>query len=434
MAAPFSCGVKMHKTDRQRESKDLPNRWAKREETPDNLKNKKKGCLKKIVVAILLLAVISGSFYVGRHSVLSGNGYGTGVNNGSVMRKLSVIEAYVGSLYFNKMDSEDIETGIYRGFISGLNDPYASYYTKEEYQQLLDSDAGSYEGIGISYVKNNDTGYAEIVSVFRGSPSYEAGIEAGDIITVVNGKDVTKMDTQEIATEIKNTKKNKVALTIERDRKKKEYKIKCSVVKIDSVSYKMKKGKIGYIAVSEFLENTGDQFNTAVDQLEKQGMKGLIIDLRDNGGGLLDTCIDMVSRIIPKGKLIVYTKDKKGNKTEYKSESKKTVDVPIVILVNGNTASASEIMTGCLKDYGKAEVVGMKTFGKGIVQNILKLPDGSAVKFTVSKYYTPKGHDIHEKGVKPDVTVKVSDEQMKKAWKSEKLDVQLKKAMEILQK
>ena len=163
-------------------------------------------------------------------------------------------------------------------------------------------------------------------------------------------------------------------------------------------------------------------------------MKSLIIDLRDDGGGLLTTCTNMLSRLVAKDKMLVYTKDKKGKKEEFKSDSGKTVDVPMVVLVNGNTASASEIMTGCLKDYKKATVVGTTTYGKGIVQTILPLTDGSAFKFTIAKYYTPKGTDIHEKGIKPDVEVKLSDKQWKKAQTDEKADKQLKKAIEILKK
>ena len=233
---------------------------------------------------------------------------------------------------------------------------------------------------------------------------------------------------------IRKTKKEnkKVVLTIYRDKKSKDYTVKKSSVQIDTVSYKMKDKKTGYIAVSQFLENTGDQFDKAVTELEKKGMQSLIIDLRDNGGGFLNTCTQMVSRLIAKDKLIVYTKDKEGNKEEFKSDSDKTLNLPVVILVNNNTASASEIMTGCLKDYGKATVVGTKTYGKGIVQNIMPLPDGSAIKFTIAKYYTPNGTDIHKKGIKPDVEVKISDAQWKKAQKDEKADIQLKKAMELL--
>lgn len=395
-------------------------------------KRKKKGCLRTFLIAIVCVLALGGSFLLGRFSLTAGSGHGTGVDNSSVLNKLSLLEMCVGTYYLNDTDSDELESSIYKGFISGLGDKYAEYYTAEEYRQLMDEDSGEYEGIGISIAKDTDTGYAEVVSVFKGQPAYEAGIEVGDMIMKVNDKETADMELNEVVSEIKNKDRDDAVLTVYRDGKTKEYTVKKSSVKIETVTYKMKDNKTGYIQVSQFLENTGDQFSDAVDDLEKQGMKSLIIDLRDNGGGLLTACIDMVSRIIPKDKLIVYTQDKNGEKTEYNSESDKTVDVPIVILTNGNTASASEIMTGCLKDYGKAEVVGETTYGKGIVQNIMGLPDGSAVKFTVSKYYTPKGNDIHEKGITPDVTVKMTDAQKKKALKSEEADTQLQKAMEIL--
>ncbi len=400
----------------------------------DNRKSPKRkgGCFKHTVSILMVVVIIGFSFFAGRQSVLTSSGYGTGLNNGKILRKLSLLEAYTGKFYLNKLDKNNVEQNIYKGYAKGLQDPYAEYYTKEEYKQLMEEDSGEYEGIGISVVKDTDTGYAEIVSVFKDQPAYKAGIKAGDLIIAVNKKNTADMELQDVVSEIKKKENKKVVLTIYRDKKSKDYTVKKSSVQIDTVSYKMKDKKTGYIAVSQFLENTGDQFDKAVTELEKKGMQSLIIDLRDNGGGFLNTCTQMVSRLIAKDKLIVYTKDKEGNKEEFKSDSDKTLNLPVVILVNNNTASASEIMTGCLKDYGKATVVGTKTYGKGIVQNIMPLPDGSAIKFTIAKYYTPNGTDIHKKGIKPDVEVKISDAQWKKAQKDEKADIQLKKAMELL--
>lgn len=397
-------------------------------------RRKKGGCVKHIAGVCLLVVIVGFSFFAGRQSVVSSSGYGTGLNNSKIFGKIDLLEALTGKYYLNKIDKESVEENIYKGYAKGLQDPYAEYYTKEEYKQLTEEDAGEYEGIGISVAKDTDTGYAEIVSVFKDQPAYKAGLKTGDLIIAVNKKSTTDMELQDVVSEIKKKENKKVVLTIYRDKKSKDYTVEKSSVQLDTVSYKMKDNKIGYIAVSQFLENTGDQFDKAVTALEKQGMKSLIIDLRDNGGGMLNTCTQMVSRVIAKDKMIVYTKDKKGNKEEFKSDSDKTVDVPMVILTNGNTASASEIMTGCLKDYGKATVVGTKTYGKGIVQSIMPLPDGSAIKFTIAKYYTPNGTDIHKKGIKPDVEVKISDAQWKKAQTDEKADTQLKKAMEILQK
>lgn len=396
--------------------------------------SKKRGCLKYVARIFVVLIVIGMSFYAGRVSAVPSTGFGTSLNNRKILQKLSLLEAYTGKFYLNKIDSDNVEQNIYKGFAKGLNDPYAEYYTKEEYKQLSEEDSGEYQGIGISVVKDTDTGYAEIASVFKDQPAYKAGLKTGDLITAVNKKSTVDMELQDVVSEIKNKDNKTVVLTIYRDKQSKDYTVKKSSVQLDSVSYKMKDNKTGYIAVSQFLENTGDQFDKAVTALEKQGMTSLIIDLRDNGGGLLDTCTDMLSRLVEKDKLLVYTKDKEGNKEEFKSDSTKTVDIPMVLLVNGNTASASEIMTGCLKDYDKATVVGTKTFGKGIVQSIMPLPDGSAVKFTIANYYTPNGINIHKKGIEPDVEVKISDEQWKKAQTDEKADTQLKKAMEILKK
>lgn len=395
---------------------------------------RKGGCFKTVMLAFAMVIVVGVSFFAGRRSVMTSSGFGTGLNNGTILRKLSLLEAYTGKYYLNKIDADNVEQNIYKGFAKGLQDPYAEYYTKEEFKQLTEEDSGEYEGIGISVAKDTDTGYAEIVSVFKDQPAYKAGLKTGDLIIAVNKKSTMNMELQEVVSEIKKKENKKVVLTIYRDKKSKDYTVKKSSVQLDTVSYKMKEKKIGYIAVSQFLENTGDQFDKAVTALEKKGMKSLIIDLRDNGGGLLNTCTQMVSRVIDKDKLIVYTKDKEGNKEEFKSDSGKTLEIPIIILVNGNTASASEIMTGCLKDYGKATVVGTTTYGKGIVQNIMPLTDGSAIKFTIAKYYTPNGTDIHKKGIKPDVKVKMSDAQWKKAQTDEKADKQLKKAIELLEK
>ena len=395
---------------------------------------RKRGCFRPILSALVLVIIIGFSFFAGRQSVMTSSGYGTGLNNGSILRKLNLLEAYTGKYYLNKIDADNVEQNIYKGFAKGLQDPYAEYYTKEEYKQLSEEDSGKYEGIGVSIAKDTDTGYAEVISVFKDQPAYKAGIKTGDLILAVNKKNTADMELQDIVSEIKKKENKTVVLTIYRDKQSKDYTIKKSSVQLDSVSYKMRDDKTGYIAVSQFLENTGDQFDIAVTSLEKKGMKRLIIDLRDNGGGLLNTCTQMVSRIIAKDKMIVYTKDKAGNKQEFKSDSDETLDVPIVILVNGNTASASEIMTGCLKDYGKATVIGTTTYGKGIVQSIMPLPDGSAIKFTISKYYTPNGTDIHKKGIKPDIEVKMSDKQWKKAQTDEKADKQLEKAIEVLKK
>lgn len=387
---------------------------------------------KRIGMLLLFVIVAVGAFFGGQCYLLSQNS--DGISNLSIMKKLFVLEAYVDHYYLNDVDEKKVADSVYSGFMEGLEDPYSVYYTEEEYNQLMEEDSGEYEGIGVTVYKDTDTEYVLIDQVYKDQPAYNAGIQSGDILTAVDGKDTKEMTLEETVNAIKKSENDTVALTIFRDNKTTDISVEKTSIEIETVTYKMKKNNIGYISVSQFIENTGNQFCNAIDDLEEQGMKGLIIDLRDNGGGLLNTCLAMVSRIIPKDELIVYTEDKNGKKEEYNSDSEETLDIPIVILVNGNSASASEIMTGCLKDYGKATIVGTTTFGKGIVQNIMELPDGSAVKMTVSKYYTPKGNYIHDVGIEPDVTVEMTTEEWAAARKDASKDTQLKKAMEILTK
>ena len=333
--------------------------------------------------------------------------------------------------YLEDYDSEDTENGIYTGFVRGLDDPYSTYYTKEEYKQMMEEDSGEYRGIGVTVGKNPDNNYTEILLVNKGDPAYNAGIKVGDLILEVNGKDTSTMTLTEVVTEIKSSD-DPVLLKMYRSGEEFEVSVEKSTISINSVSHEMKDDKIGYISVSQFIENTDEQFIDAIDDLESQGMKGLIIDLRDNGGGLLDSCVNMASRIIPENDLIVYTQYKNGDRQDYNSNSEAVLKVPIVILTNKNTASASEILTGCLKDYGLATVLGDTTYGKGIVQSIIPLGDGSALKLTVSSYYTPNGTSIHKKGIEPDVRMEMTDAEWKNVLEDPDKDVQIKRACEIL--
>lgn len=379
---------------------------------------------------VLLLIVAVAGFLVGQVGLLF-FGSGSGVNNFRVISKLSMLEAYVDHFFLNETDSDRLEDYIYKGYIAGLDDPYAAYYNAEEYAQLMEEDSGEYRGIGVTVRQDTDTGYVVVEEVNKNGPAYNAGVQVDDIIMQVDGQDTAELGLQETVSAIKKNDEP-VVLTILRDSETMELTVDKSQIVMETVTWEMKENKIGYIAVSQFVENTSEQFNEALTSLSEEGMTGLIIDLRDNGGGLLTSCLDMVSRFVPDEKLIVYTEDKNGNRTEYNSDSVDVLNIPVVLLVNENSASASEIMTGCLKDYGIATVVGETTYGKGIVQNIMPLPDGSAVKMTVSQYYTPNGNDIHEVGIAPDVTVEMSEEEWAAAQDDVQKDTQLQKALEIL--
>ena len=381
-----------------------------------------------IIFGVILFAAgtLFGTLFLGRAA-----GKAIGLDTSGISQKLSVIQTLIDKYYLDDYKKEDTEKGIYSGFVSGLKDPYSVYYSEDEYRQMMEEDSGEYKGIGVTVIKNVDNNYTEIMAVNKGDPAYNAGIKVGDYIVEVNGKDTATMTLNEVVTEIK-TSDDPVLMKMYREGKEFEVSVEKSTISIDSVSYEMKEGKIGYVSISQFIENTDEQFDKAVSDLESQGMKGLVIDLRDNGGGLLDSCVNMVSRIIPEGDLIVYTQYKDGERQDYNSISEAVLKVPMVILTNKNTASASEIMTGCLKDYGLATVVGDTSYGKGIVQSVIPLGDGSAVKLTVSAYYTPKGVSIHKKGIEPDVKMEMTDEDWKAALEDSSKDKQLNKAYQIL--
>ena len=403
---------------------------VKVEEEVETKKKKKPGRIKKLILTLLVLAVgFSGGLLFAYSGVLSGGS----LNYVSVIKKLNMLQEYIDAYYLDDYEQENLESGLLNGFMSGLGDPYSCYYTKEDYQSLTEEDSGEYKGIGITVMQDSLTGEGVIEQVMKDQPAYKAGIESGDVITAVDNEKVEGLRLNEVVHRIKHSKDEKVKISISREEKELEFLVDKANIVIQSVESEMKEGTIGYISVSQFIENTDEQFIEAVDKLEKEGMTGLVLDLRDNGGGLVDSCVNMVSRIIPEGDLIVYTEDKNGGKIEYNSNSDKVLDVPIVILVNEDTASASEIMTGCLKDYGLAEVLGTQTFGKGIVQSIVPFVDGSAMKLTVAKYYTPKGNDIHKVGIEPDIKMEISETEWKAAQKNPEKDTQLKKAIRLLQ-
>lgn len=394
-------------------------------------KKRKRSCLGG--AALFLLALIAGIVigWMLRPAVIGG-GTNSAFDTGETMEKIGLIERYIDSFYLEEVDEDKVQDGIYRGLVSGLGDPFSEYYTEEEYRDMMEEDQGEYRGIGIVVYKDSSTGYVVIESVMKDQPAYNAGIENGDILISVDGKETTTMTLSETVGLIKRGEADTTKLVILRDTKTFEKEVDKTNIVLESVSHEMKEDGIGYISISQFIENTDEQFIEAVNDLQGKGMKGLVIDLRDNGGGLVSSCVNMLSRLIPENKLLVYMEDKNGNKEEYKSDSPEVLDTPIVILVNGNTASASEIFTGCLKDYDLAEVVGSKTYGKGIVQSVMPLGDGSALKLTVSEYYTPDGKEIHKKGIEPDVKLEYTDEEWAAVRKEEKKDTQLEKAISML--
>lgn len=351
----------------------------------------------------------------------------------AVQEKLGEIENLVEKYYLNDIDTEEVENYLYKGMIAGLDDAYGAYYTKEEYQSMKDSTNGSYYGIGVEMTQNMTTGIITITRVFDDSPAEEAGLLPGDVLYKVSDTEVTGEDLTKVVTMVKGADGTTVAIEIAREGESDylTFEVERRMIELVTVTHKMLDGNIGYIAISSFDDVTVNQFMEALDDLENQGETALIIDLRNNGGGLVSTACSILDRLLPEG-LIVYTEDKYGNREEMTSDAENYFDKPLAVLVNGNSASASEIFAGAIKDYGTGTLVGTQTFGKGIVQKIYPLSDGTAVKLTVSKYYTPKGNNIHEIGITPDVEVELNEEVANEVTIPEDQDNQLQKAIEIL--
>ena len=373
---------------------------------------------------MLIVAICVG---FGINAVKTETGSKTTISS-EVSGKLDFLKDVIDLKYLEKTDEKTLKENIYKGLLQGLNDPYSVYYTKDEYDALKEETSGSYCGIGALVSQNADTGVITAINVFKGSPAEKAGMKNGDIIFKVEDKEVTGEDLNNVVAKMKGEKDTKVKINVYRTSEKEYIDLEVTRDKVDvpTVEHKMldKSKGIGYIQITQFEEVTYDQFKEALDDLKKRGMKSVIFDLRNNPGGLYDTVCEMLDDLLPEGTL-VYTKDKDGNKQEKKSDAN-FLDMPMVVLQNENSASASEIFAGAIQDFGAGKIVGTQSFGKGIVQSIIPLSDGSAVKLTVEKYYTPKGVNIHGKGITPDVKVEIS--------KDGKKDNQLQKAIEVIEK
>lgn len=346
--------------------------------------------------------------------------------------KMSLIQKIIDDYYLFDEDLEKVESGIYTGMMYGLEDPYSVYYTKENFDKLMEDTEGVYCGIGAMVSQNRSTGITSVVRVFKGSPSFEAGMLPGDILYSVEGTEVTGMDLDLlVGSHIRGEEGTDVQITVLRGEAadKVELTMTRRQVEVTTVEHQMLDGNVGYVFVLQFDTITAQQFKDAIDDLEEQGMEKLVVDLRDNPGGVLDAAVVMLDYVLPEG-LLVSTADRNGKGNEYYSEDGHQLDIPMAVLVNGNSASASEVFAGAIKDYEWGTIVGTTTFGKGIVQNLIPLGDGTAIKLTTSHYYTPSKFDLHGKGIEPDVVVDLDDELKKKTAVPLEEDNQLKAAIE----
>jgi len=328
-----------------------------------------------------------------------------------IEEKTSVLQNIIDRYFLFDEDMTKVEDGIYAGMMNGLGDPYTVYYTKEEYKALNEDTEGKYSGIGAVVSQNPNTKIITIVKIFDNSPANDAGLQVGDIIYKIDSEEVagTDMDIL-VKTKIRGEEGTSFKMTVLRGDERKEVELDLTrrSIEVETVAGKMLDNNIGYIAVSQFDAVTSEQFKSNIESLQSQGMTKLIVDLRGNPGGLLDQVVDMLDYILPDG-LVLYTEDKYGKREEYYSDGSHELKIPMVVLVNENSASASEVFTATFRDFEWGTVVGKTTFGKGIVQNVLPLGDGTAVKITTQHYYPPSGYDLHKVGIKPDLEVDLNE-------------------------
>lgn len=382
----------------------------------------KKGFIKGALTGALLTLLVVSLAACGLQHI------NEGIISSDTETKLSYLKKLIDETYLHDIKEKDLNEGIYKGYVEGLGDQYSAYYDKKETKELSESLDGSFSGIGAVMTQDASSGVITITQVYDDSPAKKAGIKAGDILYRVEEKTVTGKDLDKVVSWIKGKKGTKVNLTLLRGTNSDKIKVTATrdVINVETVKYKVLENQIGYISISEFDSVTGAQFAKALKQLQKKNIEGLVVDLRNNPGGSLSTVCDILDSILPKG-LIVYTKDKNGKKEEYTSDEKHRLNLPKSVLVNGQSASASEIFAGAVQDYGKAEIIGTQTYGKGVVQNLFDLKDGTCVKLTTSEYFTPKGRNIDGKGITPDVKI-----EYKYNAKDPKADNQLDKAVSVV--
>ncbi|MCI8484694.1 MAG: S41 family peptidase [Lachnospiraceae bacterium] len=400
-----------------------------------------KGVAAGVLITLLLVSIMAGGILLG---VRAGNQRKAAKNSGEESSKKAVLEEKVekksgdiadliDQYYYEEIDENALVEGMYEGMVNGLGDPYSSYFTAEEYASFNDTTTGIYYGIGAVLTQNINTKIVTILHVYPGTPAEEAGVKDGDVVVKVGEIEGDSMELSELVNHIKGEEGTKVHLELLRagEEDHVELDVERRKIEVPTVQYQMLEGDTAFIQVSEFSNSTPEQFSEAIKEMQAQGMKSMIVDLRDNPGGVLKSVCLMLDELLPEG-LLVYTEDKYGERTEYRSDAE-CMEIPMAVLINENSASASEIFAGAIKDYEYGTLIGTTTFGKGIVQTIIPMEDGSAVKLTMAKYFTPKGNDIHGVGISPDIELEYEYLEKDETY-NPMHDNQVQKALEILQK
>ena len=402
------------------------------------MEEKKRFKTYKVIMLIVLVACITFIITsIGMYQYFTKNNFGNKLvvsssNNGEITSELSKYRSLIDKYFLGDIDENKLKEGAIKGYIEGLNDPYTEYISKEDMQDYMADATGNFVGIGIYMVKDTEANKIMVLSPIKGSPAEKAGILPGDLIVSVDGVQYTAEEMSVASNKIKGEEGTNVKIEILRGTETKSFELKRENIKVNPVEGKVLQNNIGYIEFSSFDEGTANEFKAKFEELSKQGIKSLIIDLRNNGGGIVDEALEIADYILAKDDVILYEVDKNNKEKIEKAKNDPIINMPIVVLTNENTASSSEILAGALKDHGKATIVGEKTYGKGVIQQLLTLPDGSGLKITAEEYLTPNKTKINKIGIEPDEKVELPDTVKNVLTIEEKDDTQLQKAIEIL--
>lgn len=350
-------------------------------------------------------------------------------DNSGLELTLSRIRTMLDNTYIGTLDDKSMIEGAIKGYVAGVGDQYTEYYTKEEMQSKLEEVTGNYVGIGIYMLVDSSSGTILVTEPMEGSPAEKAGVKTGDFIVNVEGEDVTAENVSKMSDKIKGEEGTKVKIKVRRGEETIDFEIKRKKIVISHIKARVLENNIGYIDIKDFDGGTAEEFKTKYDELSKKGIKSLIIDIRSNGGGIVDESLNILDMLLEKDTTLLITVNKKQEEEVTKAKKKQEIDIPVIVLTNQYSASASEILAGALKDNGRAKIVGTKTYGKGVIQTLRTLTDGSGLKTTTEEYYTPNRNKINKIGIKPDYEVNLPDDISEL---TDENDTQLKKAIELL--
>ena len=401
------------------------------------MEEKKRFKAYKVIMLVVLVAFITFLITsIGMYQYFTNNSFGkqlvvSSENNGEITSELSKYRALIDKYFLGEVDEEKLKEGAIKGYIEGLDDPYTEYISKEDMEDYLADATGNFVGIGIYMVQDTETNKIMVLAPIKGSPAEKAGILPGDLIVSVDGVQYTAEEMTVASNKIKGELGTTVKIEVLRENETLNFELKRENIKVNPVEAKKLENNIGYIEFSSFDDGTAEEFKTKFEELQEQGIKSLIIDLRNNGGGIVDEALEIADYILEKDDVILYEVDKNGKETVEKSKNAPIINMPIIILTNENTASSSEILAGALKDHEKAKIVGTETYGKGVIQQLLTLPDGSGLKITAEEYLTPNKTKINEIGIEPDEEVKLPESVKNVLTVEEKDDTQLQKAIEM---